>query len=93
VGEEIFLMNEKCGRRGAVWQQKGSLDFKAVSVAALKGKVSWQLGTKEYLKVIPQNKHHTRYLLGWETQEGGWLCSSRREDSRELSCTGDLKIS
>ena len=76
-------MNEKCGRRGAVWQQKGSLDFKAVSVAALKGKVSWQLGTKQYHLVTLYNKPHTRDLLGGETQEGG--CNAWTRSSCQLS--------
>ena len=43
-----------------------------LSVIVKKGKVSWQLGAKEYHKVTLHNKVHTRDLLiGKNT--GGWL--------------------
>lgn len=69
----------------------GSLDFKAVSVVALKRKESCQLGAKECLKVMPQNKHHTRRLLGGRTQEGSYLCLGRGKDSRELNSRQGLQ--
>lgn len=39
---------------------------------ALRGKVSWLLGVKEYHKVILYNKPHRRHLLG-EKNPGVWL--------------------
>lgn len=36
--------------------------FPKARVIALKGKVSWQLKGKEYFRVIPHNKPHTRNL-------------------------------
>lgn len=35
-----------------------------VSVTALRGKVSWQSGTKEYHVVTPNSKPHSRDVLG-----------------------------
>ena len=52
--------------------------FPGESVADLRGKVSSQLGGKEYHKVTPHNKPHTRRLLG-ETEEGGCLCLGEKQ--------------
>lgn len=46
-------------------------------VTALKGKISWQLGGKEYHKVTLYNKPHPRDLWG-KTQEGDCLCSGEK---------------
>ena len=57
-----------------------SKGFPSGSVTALRGKVSWQLGAKEYHKVTPHNKPHTRDLLG-KTQRvvaaSAWVRSSK----------------
>lgn len=42
--------------------------FPNVSFTALKGKIFWSSGTKEYYKVTQHNKLHTRDSLG-ETQK------------------------
>jgi hypothetical protein len=55
--------------------------YHPVSVTALRGKESWQLGAKEYPKVTPQNKTHTRDLLG-KGQQGA---SVQERSSKELS--------
>jgi hypothetical protein len=48
------------------------------SVTAVRGKVFWQLGAKEYHKGTQQNKPHTRDLLG-ETQEAVSLLSGKKQ--------------
>lgn len=47
--------------------------------SSLDMKVSWQSGVKEYHKVIPHNKPHTRDLGG--KYPGGWLPLLKREAS------------
>lgn len=56
--------------------------FPSVSVVALRGKISWQLGAKEYHKVTPHNKLHTRDLLG-KTQERGCLGLGKNQQGAE----------
>lgn len=45
-------------------QQQNRNSVTGVSVTALRGKVSWQLGATEYHKVKMHNNPHTRDLLG-----------------------------
>jgi hypothetical protein len=52
------------------------------SVANVKGKLSWQTGAREYHKVTPHNKPHTRDLLR-KIQEGGCLCSGKKQQGTE----------
>lgn len=53
-----------------------------VSVTALKGKVSLQLGAKEHQKVTVHNKPHTRALLR-KIQQGARLCSGEEQQRRK----------
>lgn len=53
---------------------------KCLSVMALKGKISSQLGAKEYHEVTEHNRPYTRHLLG-KTQEG--LCLGKEQPRTE----------
>lgn len=56
---------------GVAWGM-GREGFPSTSVTALKGNVSGQMEVKEYYKITPSNKHHTRDL--WRGKNpGGWL--------------------
>lgn len=54
------------------------------------GKTSWQLGAKEYYKVTPYNKPHTRALLGTKNP-GGWLSLLQQEAERIEQKTGFIQ--
>lgn len=56
----------------------------------LRGRVSWQSGAKEYHKVKLHNKPHTRHLLE-KTQDGGLLCSDKKEQRNEQE-NGFIKV-
>lgn len=53
-----------------------------ISATALKGKVSWELGARDYHKVTPHNRLHTRDLLV-KTRESGCLCSGEEQQRIE----------
>lgn len=60
-------------------EEKG---FSSANVTALRGKLSWQSGAKEYHKVTLHNKPHTRDLLE-KIQDGGLLCSDKKQQINE----------
>jgi hypothetical protein len=54
-----------------------------MSVTALRGKVSWQLGAKEYHKVTQHNKSQTRDLLGKTQESRGHIHSREKQQISE----------
>ena len=62
------------------------------SVTAVRGKVFWQLGAKEYHKGTQQNKPHTRDLLGGKNSGDppGCLCLGEK-NQRTGQSTGFIQ--
>lgn len=75
--EIIFFLYSYCKCYSS--ERKG---FPSAKVTAQKGKISWQLGVKEYHKVTAHSEPHIRDLMG-KTQEADCLCSGEKQQRTE----------